>query len=186
MKNTTNTSNGSTTKWKEKLIKMLENQIFVDAKAADFYKVHKINKTQIGIHLAIFTEPFLSLLLKGEKSIESRFSINKVPPFEKVSEGDIVFVKKSGGEVIGYFIAGKASYYSAPNEAKLEHIKKNFSKAIGTHCVNGFWESRHHAKHISLIEVKFITKLKPLKIDKRDRTAWSIVRLNPNLNQNEL
>src|ERR1700731_133584 len=52
------------------------------------------------LHLAVFVEPFLSFLLEGRKTIESRFSIHRRPPFECVRKGDIVLVKASGGPIV--------------------------------------------------------------------------------------
>lgn len=40
------------------------------------------------IHLAILTEPYLEWILSGKKTVESRFSIHRVPPFGVVSPGD--------------------------------------------------------------------------------------------------
>lgn len=182
MTNITNTSNGSTTKWREKLIKIADNELLNNNTPLMYYKDRKINKSNVGIHLAVFTEPFLTLLLTGEKSMESRFSSNKVPPFERVNKGDIVFLKKSGGEVFGYFIAGRANYYSAPSESKLARIKENFSRAIASHFVNDFWKIRERAKYISLINVDLVIELEPFKIDKKDRTAWSTLKVGSCLN----
>ena len=43
-------------------------------------------------HLAILVQPFLDLILKGEKTIETRFTKVKCPPFQKVKEGDIILL----------------------------------------------------------------------------------------------
>ena len=51
------------------------------------------NEFPHGIHLAIFVEPYLTYVLDGKKTVESRFSINRSPPYKKVKSGDIVFVK---------------------------------------------------------------------------------------------
>lgn len=39
--------------------------------------------SSVGIHLAIFAEPFLSMVLSGEKTVESRFSRNRCAPTAK-------------------------------------------------------------------------------------------------------
>lgn len=54
------------------------------------------------IHLGVFTEPYLSLMLNGVKTIESRFSKNKILPYNQISKNDIVIIKKSGGQILGY------------------------------------------------------------------------------------
>lgn len=48
------------------------------------------NKT---IHLGIFSEPYLTYMLEGKKTIESRFSKNKIIPYNQITKDDIVIVK---------------------------------------------------------------------------------------------
>lgn len=55
------------------------------------------------IHLGIFSEPYLTYILEGKKKVESRFSKNKILPYNQISKDDIVIVKKSGGNVLAYF-----------------------------------------------------------------------------------
>ena len=45
------------------------------------------------IHLAIMVEPYLSLILQGIKTMESRFSQKMMQPFHRVSKGDIIILK---------------------------------------------------------------------------------------------
>jgi len=95
-------------------------------------------------HLAVFTEPYLSLLLQGKKTVESRWMRNKIAPYGKVHSGDLVYVKKSGGPVMASFRVGwrlegalpLALAYAVQHQAalcvadafllKLEADKKNF------------------------------------------------------------
>ena len=58
MKNITNTSNGSTMKWKEKLIKLVENEINNDQNAKLFYDNERIDNRRVGVHLAILLNHF--------------------------------------------------------------------------------------------------------------------------------
>ena len=163
------TSNGSTMKWKEQLINLFIN------KKIKIKRDAKSENTSFGIHLAIFTEPFLSLLFEGKKTMESRFSINKIRPYQNVSEGDIIFIKKSGGPVCGYFVAGKVFYF-LNSKKNIDEIKVKYSNQICTGYVNRFWEERKNSKYITLIEITDLIQLNPINIEKKDRTAWVIIR----------
>lgn len=176
MKNTTTTSNGSTAKWKKKLIDYAKNKIKTNEVLEQFYKSVKVPPETPGIHLAIFTEPFLTLLLDGDKIVESRFSLNNTAPFKKVQTGDIVFIKKSGGDVIGYFIVSKTEFYHSPSSTTIQTLKKAYSKAVGANVVKDFWQTREAAKHISFLKVSHVTKIPAIKIDKRDRRAWLVLQ----------
>ncbi|KKQ35404.1 MAG: hypothetical protein US51_C0006G0001, partial [Microgenomates group bacterium GW2011_GWA2_37_6] len=52
-------------------------------------------------HLAIFKGDGAEKILTGKKTIESRFSKNKIAPYGVVSAGDLVYMKLSGGAIIG-------------------------------------------------------------------------------------
>lgn len=67
---------------------MLEQEI---KKLASYYGINGINQT---LHLGVFTEPCLTYMLEGKKTIESRFSKHKIAPFYQIKKEDIVFIKK--------------------------------------------------------------------------------------------
>lgn len=69
-------------------------------------------KTKNSKHLAIFTGPFLDLVLEGKKTIESRFSKVRCAPYGVATEGDIVLMKKAGGLVIGKFTVSRAETFN--------------------------------------------------------------------------
>ena len=51
----------------------------------------------VDVHLAVFSEPYLSFVLDGVKTVESRFSRVRCAPFQQIRSGDIILVKQSGG-----------------------------------------------------------------------------------------
>ncbi len=166
-------------KWKGKLIDYIFEEIKKDAGWEKTSERILVDPT-IGVHLAIFNEPFLALIYKGEKKIESRFSINQVGPFMRISKGDIVILKSSGGPVTGIFLAGDVKFFSNLNKVKLKEIEKNYGAKICSHYDPNFWTTRSATKYASLIGVEKIKALTPFKIEKRDRTAWSILRESQN------
>ena len=80
-------------------------------KSNNDYWISKLKFSGITIHIAIMVEPYLSRLLNGEKTIESRFSVNMVAPYKKIKEGDIVLLKKTGGAIKGLFEASKVRFF---------------------------------------------------------------------------
>jgi hypothetical protein len=83
------------------------------------------------IHLAIFVEPYLQFLLDGKKTIESRFSVNRRAPFNKVSKGDILLIKKSGGPVVAVCTIYERWYYKL-NPKSWSEIKQ-YQEALCAH-----------------------------------------------------
>ncbi len=162
-------------KWKDKLIKNINSELEQSEIWAELLE-RVLADPNIGIHLAIFNEPFLALIYKGEKEIESRFSINKISPFLKVSSGDLIILKSSGGPVTGFFIAGQVKYYSNLDTTKLNKIEIKYGRKICSNYDPNFWVDRKLAKYATLIEVKKVFALNPFKIEKKDRLGWSIIK----------
>src|ERR1700733_995238 len=82
--------------------------------------------SHVGIHLGVFVEPFLEALLDGRKTVESRFSVHRWAPFDRVQSGDLILLKRSGGPVVGIAVAGEASYYELDAD-KLDDIRDRYA-----------------------------------------------------------
>ncbi len=162
-------------KWKGKLVKYIIEQLKDDAKWENTVEKVLIDFS-IGIHLAVFNEPFLSLVFNGKKKIESRFSRNKISPYGKIKKGDVVLLQESGGPVTGIFVAGDVRFFHKLNKEIIENIEFQYGELICSAADKDFWKNREGTNYASLIEVKKIKKLTPFKSEKRDRTGWSVLR----------
>lgn len=127
------------------------------------------------IHLAIFVEPFLQYLLDGKKTIESRFSINRCPPFNSVSKGDILMIKKSGGPVLAICTIKERWYYRL-NAESWDEIKQ-YQDALCAHDPE-FWADRADAGFATLILVDRIKQINPVEFNKKDRRGWVVLSTN--------
>jgi len=63
-------------------------------------------------HMVICKEPYLTMILQGKKKIETRWSQQKRTPFNKVKSGDKLYLKKSGGSVVGDCYVKSVSFFS--------------------------------------------------------------------------
>lgn len=162
-------------KWKGKLINYIIEQLKDDSQWGNTIEKLLVDSS-VGVHLAIFNEPFLSLIYDKQKKIESRFSINKRTPFEKVRKGDVIILKESGGLVTGVFVAGDVNYFRIANKKTLEVIETNYAEGICSNADANFWKSRAKSKYVTLIEVKKVKRILPFKSEKKDRSGWSILR----------
>ena len=162
-------------KWKGKLIKQFIGELKNDSQWSKL--IEKVsNGSTVGVHLAVFNEPFLDLILSGEKKIESRFSINKIRPFMKVTKGDIIILKKSGGHVVGVFVAGKVKYFSKLSKTDIKKIEEEYGKLICSNYDKEFWKIRSKIQYASLIEIGRVKKVNPIRAEKKDRSGWSILQ----------
>lgn len=163
-------------RWKDKLI----DEIFIALKEDKFWITlfnNAVTKQTVNIHLAIFNEPFLSMLFNGQKKMESRFSINSIVPYNRIAKNDIVLVKKSGGGIQGVFRAQTVHFYANLNAKKISDLEKQFGKYIGWNVDPEFLNNKRDAKYLSLIEIMDLKQFDPIWTDKTDRTAWAILKL---------
>lgn len=129
--------------------------------------------SRIGIHLAIFAEPFLSRVFSGEKTIESRFSRNRCAPYGEIYDGDIILLKEVAGPICGLALARRTWFYDLTTEP-LESIRHRFGRSIGAD--EDFWASRAEAAYATLIELEAPVPIAPVLCDKRDRRGWVSLR----------
>lgn len=127
----------------------------------------------VGIHLAVFAEPFLSLVLSGRKTVESRFSRRRCAPFGEVAEGDVILVKEISGPVRGLTLAKRAWFHDL-SDGQFEQIRKRYGDMI---CADdAFWETQRDATYVTLIELAETATIDPLEWRKRDRRGWVSLR----------
>lgn len=149
----------------KEIIDNLENQLSIS-------ELNNIKYKQL--HLGIFSEPYLTFILNGQKTIESRFSKNKILPYNKISKDDIVIVKKSGGNIVAYFTIKKVLFFDL-NTTSINEIKDKYNKQL---CVDdSFWISKKSSNYVTLIIIDKLIKLKPFHINKKGMQTW--IRLNP-------
>ncbi|MDP2301913.1 MAG: hypothetical protein Q8N03_05770 [Ignavibacteria bacterium] len=137
------------------------------------------NKT---LHLGVFIEPFLTKILIGKKVWESRFSINRCPPYQRVNDGDILLIKKSGGPILGYSEIENVIYLEL-DTLSFDDLKQEYSELL---CIEDplFWETKRLASYMTIMKLSKFQKISPIDIVKRDRRGWVV--LKPELEQFKL
>lgn len=124
-------------------------------------------------HIAILRQPFFDMVLSGEKTIESRWSANKIAPYGKIKEGDIIYLKKTGEDITATATAGKVMFYEL-TPALAEEIRVKYGKAIGTDKFSD-WEPYTHKKYLTLIFLKDVKSISPMPAPKSHGAGWLIV-----------
>lgn len=124
-------------------------------------------------HLGIFAEPYLTFMLEGKKTIESRFSQKRIAPFNQITKDDIVFIKKSSGNVLGYLTIKEILFFDL-NITSIDSIKEKYSREL---CVDeSFWNQKRDSKYATLIIIDEIFKLEPFKINKKGMQTWIVLK----------
>lgn len=144
----------------QKILENLEKQLPKD-------ELEKLKKKNW--HLGIFTEPYLTYMLEGKKTIESRLSNNKIVPYNQITKDDIVFIKKASGNVIGYFTIKDIEFIETAN-MPISEIKEKYNDKL---CLEDlFWKLKRHAKYATLITIDKLIQFEPFSIGKTGRLGW--------------
>jgi predicted transcriptional regulator len=131
-------------------------------------------------HLAIFDPEAIQEILKGHKTIESRFSQKKIAPFGEVESGDWVYIKPPGKEVVGRFKVKKVHSFEKLDKEDWDLIKRSYGPrlTLGSRRLDKqFLDGHLNAKYGTIIFIdsveQFITS--PIKISKSDLRGWMVL-----------
>ena len=127
------------------------------------------------VHLAVLLEPYLGFILDGSKTVESRFSKNRIAPFKSVEQGDVVLLKKSSERAIsGVCLVHRVWFYQLDPDTWGE-IRDVFTSALRAEDPS-FWEQRKAAQFATLMRISEVKALPPIEVPKRDRRGWVVLR----------
>jgi hypothetical protein len=159
-------------RWRNELLSSLRSMTTIGPYARAFARTDRQSPT-CGIHLAVLVEPYLSLILDGKKTIESRFSKNRHAPFEQVRSGDVVVLKRSSGPVEGLCTVSDAWFYRL-NPDTWPDIER-YASAL---CMDdsNFWKQKRGASYASLMRIEQIVRVPDLEVRKLDPRAWVVLR----------
>ena len=127
-------------------------------------------------HIAILKEPFFSMVLSGEKTIESRWSYNKIAPYNKVKIGDTILIKKTGCNVTAVAKVSKVKFYNLTPEL-VEDIRIKYGKLIGTEKFED-WKTTLSKKYCTLIWLIDVKRIDPLVVTRSNGAGWICLKEN--------
>lgn len=124
-------------------------------------------------HIAILKQPFFNMILSGEKTIESRWSMNKVAPYNKVNIGDEILLKETGKDVTAIAEVKDIRYYELTPQI-IEDIRIKFGKEIGADKFED-WQSTLQKKYCTLIWLDNVKKINPIKVPRGNGAGWIVL-----------
>ena len=124
-------------------------------------------------HLAILRQTFLNMILSGEKTIESRWSMHKIAPYNKLSIGDEILLKETSKDVIATAKVKDFKYFELTPKIA-DEIKQKYDKEIGVYKFEN-WENYRNKKYCTLIWLENVEKVKPFKVKRSNGAGWIVI-----------
>ncbi|MBI2263139.1 hypothetical protein HY373_02085 [Candidatus Berkelbacteria bacterium] len=126
-------------------------------------------------HYAIFVGNAIEKILKSEKTLEGRFTQDKIPPYGCLAKGDVIFLKQAGGLVVGKVEVDNVLFFNDLDGEKIGRLRKEYSDDLGVS--EDFWIVKQNARFASIIFLKNPQRfLTPLRLKKKDRRPWVVER----------
>ena len=106
--------------------------------------------------------------------MEGRFSREKNLPYGKIKKGDEIYLKESGGKILGKVNVDNVLFYDNLTAEIIGKLRKEYYREL---CFRDeFWLKYGKSKYVSLIFLKNPQRfVSPIKYKKRDRRGWVII-----------
>lgn len=124
-------------------------------------------------HLAILTKGYDEKIAQGIKIIESRFYRSKQAPWDKVSPGDTIFFKVSGGPVALRAEVEWVKQFSDLTPVKIQEIVNKYGDEIA--AKPEYWTIKHDSKYAILIKLKNVGYINNFLVGRSYGSAWVTV-----------
>lgn len=125
-------------------------------------------------HVAIFVGDYIDKILRGEKTMEGRFTQDRIAPYGAIKKGDIILLKQAGGKIAGEAEVDNVLFYENLDGEALGKLRKEYSKDLAVD--DKFWAAHGKARFATLIFLRNPRRyLGPLRFSKRDRRPWVVV-----------
>ena len=116
-------------------------------------------------------DDLLGDILKGIKTIESRWYVNKIDPWNKINKGDEVYFKESGCPITAKARVFKVLQFENLNRENIINILNEYGKAISPTSSNEQleqWADKIlNKRYCILVFLGNVEKIEPIYINKK-------------------
>jgi hypothetical protein len=125
-------------------------------------------------HLVVMREPYLTRVLSGEKTVESRFLRVRAAPFDRVAPGDRLLLKRVGGPIVAEATAAAVRQFADLSPERVLALTDAFRDELRLDA--DFAARAHAARYAVLVWLANVRPLEsPRTYAKRDRRGWVVL-----------
>lgn len=134
-------------------------------------------------HIAILAKRWnlLEMILNGTKTIESRWYINRVAPWNRIFKGETVYFKETGGRIRAKAVVDKVLQFEGIEEPQIREILGEYAVRLGkkpqldSKPLSTYYDRKRYCILIFLKDVEELAE--PFQIDKTgygNSSAWLV------------
>lgn len=123
-------------------------------------------------HIVILKKWALEKIISLDKIIESRWSINKTTPYQKLKNGDLLYLKETGKEVTHTAVVKDVKYYKLSDDL-IKELLFLYGKDIGVD--QSYYLKVKNKKYCTLIWLGEIKNIEPFKVKKSYGSGWLVI-----------
>lgn len=127
-------------------------------------------------HLAMLDGSYLSKIVAGEKTIESRFSKSRIPPFQQITADDVVFLKQSSGPIQAIALVSKVEFYGPLKPGGIDQLIEEYKEEL--RLDESFITLKRDSNYVTLIYFTVVLPINPIPITKSDGRSWIVLTKN--------
>jgi hypothetical protein len=123
-------------------------------------------------HIAILWQPYLDLIFAGKKKKELRLLKVQCAPYHGTFKGDPLWLKESGGLMLGEAVAGEVIKFYDLTPAKIKALTTEYADDL--QIQPGFLtDSKLESKYAVVIDLEQVQKyVTPRPFKQNGRSAW--------------
>jgi hypothetical protein len=126
-------------------------------------------------HVAIVRPGVALALLRGVKRIETRFYRQRRPPWGRISPGDLVHFKLSGGAFIGSTQVLFVKEVASLTPRAIARLRRTYGRAI--HASAAYWSGRRTARYGVLTGLGLLSASpRSIAIPRQYGSGWLVLR----------
>jgi hypothetical protein len=112
-------------------------------------------------HLVILRPPYLDMILRGEKTVESRLSRHRHPAAVRCCPGDVLYLKRTGGDIEGRARVARIDVYAGLDAAGLRALAEQWAgRVAATEPEDWYQRLKQDARHAAFFTLEDIERLR--------------------------
>lgn len=111
-------------------------------------------------HLVILRPPYLDMILSGEKTVESRLSKYRHPAATRCTPGDMLYLKRTGGDIEGRARVARVDAYAGLDAAGLRALAEHWAERVAaTEPDDWYQQMKRDARHALFITLDQVERI---------------------------